>query len=135
MAMACLGSVTFLPLRPLLSVPFFISFISVSTFFEADGEYLRVDDFFAVLFFAALFFVAVVAMGNLLSGQMAHPVAKLYLTRDFQGQVQRSLRKKRQENRYFEAGIGAEFGAIFMPKRCRLANAQRGLRRSFCKAT
>jgi hypothetical protein len=52
MAMACLGFVTFFPLRPLLSVPCFIAFISLSTSFCAAGEYLRVDflaeDFFAV---------------------------------------------------------------------------------------
>jgi hypothetical protein len=46
-AIACLGFVTFLPLRPDLSLPCFISFISVSTFLPADGEYLRRDDFFA----------------------------------------------------------------------------------------
>ena len=47
MAMACLGFVTFLPLRPDLSLPFFISFISVSTLLPAAGEYLRPEDFFA----------------------------------------------------------------------------------------
>jgi hypothetical protein len=46
MAMACLGLVTFLPLRPDLSWPFFISFISVSTFLPAEGEYFRPEDFF-----------------------------------------------------------------------------------------
>jgi hypothetical protein len=62
MAMACFGLVTFLPLRPDLRVPFFIALISVSTFLPAEGEYLRVDDFFdadfffALLFFALLFF-------------------------------------------------------------------------------
>lgn len=52
MAIACLGFVTFLPLRPDLSLPFFISLISVSTFLPADGEYLRRDDFFADDFLA-----------------------------------------------------------------------------------
>lgn len=47
MAMACLGLVTFLPLRPDLSLPCFISLISVSTFLPAEGEYLRLEDFFA----------------------------------------------------------------------------------------
>jgi hypothetical protein len=51
MAMACFGSVTFFPLRPLLSWPFFMAFISVSTSFCAAGEYLRLD-FFADAFFA-----------------------------------------------------------------------------------
>jgi hypothetical protein len=51
MAMACLGFVTFLPLRPDLSCPFFIARISVSTLLPAAEEYLR-DDFFAVLFLA-----------------------------------------------------------------------------------
>ena len=57
-AMACFRLVTFLPLRPLFSLPAFISRISVSTFLPAEGEYFRVDDFFAaffVAFFAVLF--------------------------------------------------------------------------------
>src|SRR5437764_4619002 len=57
MAIACLGLVTFLPLRPDLSLPFFISLISVSTFLPADGEYLRPDDLFAEDFFVVDFFV------------------------------------------------------------------------------
>lgn len=56
MAMACLGLVTFLPLRPDLSLPRFISLISVSTFLPAEGEYLRREDFFADDFFADDFF-------------------------------------------------------------------------------
>ena len=40
-AIACFGFVTFLLLRPDLRVPRFISFISVSTCFEAPGLYLR----------------------------------------------------------------------------------------------
>ena len=51
MAMACFGLVTFLPLRPDFSFPFFISRISLSTFLPADGEYLRPDDFFFELDF------------------------------------------------------------------------------------
>lgn len=39
--MACLRLVTFLPLRPLLSVPFFRFFIARSTSLEAPFEYLR----------------------------------------------------------------------------------------------
>jgi len=86
MAIACLGFVTFLPLRPDLSLPFFISFISVWTFLPADGEYFLREDFFAAeplfallffteepvflvlldLFFAAFF----VAMNILLKNQM-----------------------------------------------------------------
>jgi len=46
MAIACLGFVTFLPLRPDLSLPRFISCISVSTFLPAEGEYFRPEDFF-----------------------------------------------------------------------------------------
>ena len=61
-ATACFGLVTFLPLRPLLSFPSFIAFISVSTLFEAAGEYFRVDDLFAWPFLA----VAVVAILTLL---------------------------------------------------------------------
>jgi hypothetical protein len=59
--MACLGLVTFLPLRPLFRVPCFISRISVSTCLPAAGLYLRVDflaAFFAGAFFAGAFFVA-----------------------------------------------------------------------------
>jgi hypothetical protein len=51
MAMACLGLVTFFPLRPLLSLPFFIAFISVSTLLPAAGEYLRLDFLVAEFFF------------------------------------------------------------------------------------
>lgn len=61
MAIACFGLVTFLPPRPDFSLPFFISRISISTFFPADGEYLRFDVFFELDFFAdelrVLFFV------------------------------------------------------------------------------
>jgi hypothetical protein len=62
MAMACFGLVTFFPLRPDFSFPFFIAFISRSTDFDAFGLYfLPLDflvevDFLAELFFAALFF-------------------------------------------------------------------------------
>jgi hypothetical protein len=73
MAMACFGLVTFLPLRPDLSLPRFISFISVSTFFPADGEYLRPEVFFLLLFFALLDFF-LVAIVVLLDCQMAHPL-------------------------------------------------------------
>jgi hypothetical protein len=64
-AIACFGLVTFFPLRPLFSLPCFISRISVSTFLLAEEEYLRVPArFFAAVFlagdfFAATFFVAV----------------------------------------------------------------------------
>jgi hypothetical protein len=58
MAMACFGFVTFLPLRPDFSLPCFISRISRSTFFPADGEYLRPEDFFEADFLAADFFAA-----------------------------------------------------------------------------
>jgi hypothetical protein len=53
MAIACLGLVTFFPLRPDFSLPCFISRISRSTALPAAGLYLRVlDDFFEELFFA-----------------------------------------------------------------------------------
>ncbi len=42
-AIACFGFVTFLPLRPLLSFPCFISFISSSTWALAEGLYLRCE--------------------------------------------------------------------------------------------
>ena len=41
MAMACLRLLTFVPLRPLLSVPFFRFLIARSTYLEALFEYLR----------------------------------------------------------------------------------------------
>jgi len=63
--MACLGLVTFLPLRPLLSLPAFISRISVSTCLPAAGLYLRVD-FFAEVFLAGDFFAAVFFVGAFL---------------------------------------------------------------------
>src|ERR1035437_3134494 len=52
-AMACFLLVTFLPL-PDLSVPSFLSFISVSTLLPAAGEYFRADDFLPAGFFFAL---------------------------------------------------------------------------------
>ena len=56
MAMACLGLWTVLPLRPLLSFPCFISFISASTLALASGLYLRPEfvDLLAAVFLAAL---------------------------------------------------------------------------------
>lgn len=67
--MACFGFVTFLPERPLFSLPWCISCISRSTRLPTDGSYLRVEElflpvlffalaFFAVLFFAGLFLAA-----------------------------------------------------------------------------
>ena len=62
MAMACLRLVTFLPERPLFSLPFFISCISVLTCLPAAAPYLWPDelffagDFFAEDFFAGDFF-------------------------------------------------------------------------------
>lgn len=56
MAMACFGFVTFLPLRPDFSLPCFISRISLSTFLLADGEYLRLEDFFELDFLELDFF-------------------------------------------------------------------------------
>ena len=53
--MACFGFVTFLPVRPDFSVPCFISRISRSTFLPAEGEYLRLEDFFAADFLAVDF--------------------------------------------------------------------------------
>ena len=41
MAIACLRLLTFLPLRPLLSVPFLRFFIARSTYRETPREYLR----------------------------------------------------------------------------------------------
>lgn len=48
MAMACLRLVTFLPLRPLLSLPRFISCISCFTSLPADGLYFLLEDFLLV---------------------------------------------------------------------------------------
>ena len=47
--MACFLLFTVFPLRPLLSFPCFIAFISVSTLFPAAGEYFRVDFFFPLV--------------------------------------------------------------------------------------
>jgi hypothetical protein len=65
-AMACLRLVTFFPLRPLLSLPRFISCISVFTSLPALGLYFRLEDFlvlFPVDFFPddllLLFLVAI----------------------------------------------------------------------------
>src|SRR6201986_3350408 len=57
-AIACFLLVTFLPLRPLFSLPCFIAFISRSTSLPADGLYFREElDFFELLFFAEDFLV------------------------------------------------------------------------------
>jgi hypothetical protein len=58
MAMACFLLFTFLPLRPDLSWPFFIAFISVSTLFPAAGEYFLPKDFFALMLFRVVAFLA-----------------------------------------------------------------------------
>ena len=51
--MACLGFVTFFPLRPIFSLPSFMARISRSTSLPAEGEYLRLEDFFELDFFDA----------------------------------------------------------------------------------
>ena len=71
MAMACLGLVTFLPLPPLLSLPWCMAFISRSTLLPAAGEYLRELDFFAEDFFAAAFFALDFFAGDLLEEDLA----------------------------------------------------------------
>src|SRR6185437_441183 len=59
MAMACLRLVTFLPLRPLFSLPCFIAFISRSTLLPAAFPYLRPELLlFAEVFLLALFLLA-----------------------------------------------------------------------------
>lgn len=67
-AIACLRLVTFLPLRPLFSLPLFISCISRSTFLPAEGLYLLeldfLDDFFVADFFVADLFVADLFAGD-----------------------------------------------------------------------
>jgi len=50
--MACLGLVTVLPLRPLLSLPCFMAFISRSTDLPAAEPYFLPEPFFAEDFFA-----------------------------------------------------------------------------------
>jgi hypothetical protein len=47
--MACFGFVTFFPLRPDFNLPSFMARISRSTSLPAEGEYLRPEDFFALL--------------------------------------------------------------------------------------
>ena len=56
MAMACLRLVTFLPLRPLFSLPSCISCISRFTCLPAPLLYLRPELFFEELFFDEAFF-------------------------------------------------------------------------------
>jgi hypothetical protein len=53
-AIACFLLVTFLPLLPLRNLPSFLAFISVSTLFPADFEYLRFDAFWAVDFLVVM---------------------------------------------------------------------------------
>ena len=57
MAIACLRLLTFLPLRPLLSVPLLRFFIARCTFLEAPFEYLR-----AILFLLDQAMTAAVAI-------------------------------------------------------------------------
>jgi hypothetical protein len=53
-ATACFLLVTFLPLLPLRNLPSFLAFISVSTLFPVDFEYLRFNDFLAEDFFVVM---------------------------------------------------------------------------------
>lgn len=66
-AMACLGLVTFLPLRPDFSLPCFISFISRSTEAEAFGPYFLPLDFLAGAFFVLDFLALVLFLPDELS--------------------------------------------------------------------
>ncbi len=77
MAMACFGFVTFLPLRPLLSFPSFMAFISVSTLFEAAGEYFRADDLCADFFAEPFLVVAVVVIFVLLVDPDFGPIPQM----------------------------------------------------------
>ena len=79
MAIACFLLVTFFPLRPLLSCPFFLSLISVATSLLADLEYLRAELFFVVDFFVPAFLIAIdriLRIRQMVQGQ--HP---LYVNR------------------------------------------------------
>jgi hypothetical protein len=66
-AIACFRLVTFFPLRPDLSFPFFMAFISRSTDEEALGLYFLALDFFAAFFaaFSAAFFFVAIALFSL----------------------------------------------------------------------
>jgi hypothetical protein len=64
--MACFLLVTFLPLRPDLSCPFLIAFISVLTLFPAAGEYFLPEAFFADDFFAPVLFLALPFLAEVL---------------------------------------------------------------------
>lgn len=84
--MACFGFVTFFPLRPLLSLPSFISFISRSTLLLAAGLYLRPEllffeeDFLLALFLAGLFFVVLFLLAVFFAGDF---LAGDFLVADF----------------------------------------------------
>jgi hypothetical protein len=60
MAIACLRLLTFLPLRPLLSVPLLRFFIARSTYLDAPFEYLR-----AILFLLGQTIAAIENIGGL----------------------------------------------------------------------
>src|SRR5215472_18801576 len=64
MAMACLRLLTFLPLRPLFSLPSCISCISRFTCLPAPLLYLRPELFFDEDFFEELFFVELFFEGD-----------------------------------------------------------------------
>jgi hypothetical protein len=84
-AIACFGLVTFLPLRPLFSLPRFISCISVSTFLLADGLYFRVELFFADVFLEELFFAADFLLAAFFAGAFFAELffAELFFVADF----------------------------------------------------
>ena len=63
--MACLRLLTFLPLRPLLSVPFFRFFIARSISLEAPFEYLR-----AILFL----------LKQIIAGAVANSIGPMLVT-------------------------------------------------------
>ena len=65
-AIACLGFVTFRP-DPLFSVPFFMAFISRSTFCEAFGPYWLWLDFLLADFLAAGLLVDFLAAADFLA--------------------------------------------------------------------
>lgn len=113
MAIACLGFVTFLPLRPDFSLPFFISLISVSTFLPAEGEYLRPEDFFDEDFFEDVF------LGDVF---LADDFFALVLRRELLFLVLFLLLVPRRDELLFLVLLDLFFAAFFVAMRILLEN-------------
>src|SRR5215469_7401039 len=109
MAMACLRLLTFLPLRPLFSLPSCISCISRFTCLPTPLLYLRPElffdeDFFDELFFEDLFLLAfLVAIWVLPPVKLEHSCTNFVASQDFRSSIP-TLRGERSVLRISSGG-------------------------------